>query len=965
MRGTQAIPIALNPFALSIFSDVRFITYTMACLKILMEGDAMIKKLTDYSSMPTYFRYWGKACPVNGSGLSYHPLMYHSLDVAAVGRELICHYRPCAKLSENISMSTETFADIFTFFLALHDLGKFASSFQSLVSGLPEHLVGQGNNQKYKKKDYEVRHDTLGYLLWKEALRKPCLSELDWNISPQNKGCIEEVFQQWIQIVTGHHGMPPHEPEDTYKNKIERYFNEEDISAAIDFLFAIRKLPFFPKKLPDLFFDEAFAEILKLSSWMLNGVAILADWMGSDQNIFHYCEDSMSLEEYWHEHSVKKAQKALEKANLKYRIEPQPFSNVNSLFSGIETLTPLQKYCSEVGLYSGPQLFILEDVTGSGKTEAAFILAQRMMGLGQAEGVYIGLPTMATANAMYSRIDAIYKKLFSPDSQPSLILSHSKSRLMLQPMDINYKPDEDTASHWCNRWFKDNRKKALLADVGVGTLDQALLSVLPVRHQALRQLGLANKILIADEIHAYDEYTGTLLEGLLELHARQGGSVILLSATIPQKLRRKLVKAFHKGLKVRMDNYSVSEDFPLATHVGEIAQKEHKLLTRKSCERKITVQMFAEEAAVYQQIQEAVSEGKCVCWIRNTVKDAINSYKMVSEQMGSSAHNVRLFHSRFAMVDRLRIEGEVLEFFGRSSTGNHRAGQVLIATQVVEQSLDLDFDVLISDLAPIDLLIQRAGRLHRHRRDLSGNCVGDEQTTSLRMSPIFYVYGPPLTQAPDSNWLKKILPGTQAIYQNVGQLWLTQQLLVEHGGFEMPGQARLMIESVFGDLQKPIPAALEKLSNTAEGKQHSDRSQATFNRVDLSMGYCWESANHGGWSEEINTPTRLGDSMVEVILAVAAEGELRLYAKGESLPCDMSALSLRATDQGKLKNISAPMLPQIEALKKQYPQIKNYSIVVSLVPNEAGNGYFIYQEKNQLAASYNPRLGFQFEPGDS
>jgi CRISPR-associated endonuclease/helicase Cas3 len=914
-----------------------------------------------------YFQYWGKARPTSDLSHSYHPLVYHSLDVAAVGRELICHYRPCIKISENLGMDREVFADIFAFFLSLHDIGKFAASFQYLVPKLPAQLIGENKNQPYKYKVYDVRHDALGYFLWQQKLRKYSFSELDWEISDQNYECVKDIFDQWMQIVTGHHGVPPRMKHQ--KKQIDLLFNEIDIEAAKNFLLAIKRLPFFPQKLPTEFSSETFKEIFQESSWLLNGTAILADWMGSDQNVFNYFTDPMSLEEYWNTHALRKAKESIKKTNLIYRIQAQPFKNAENIFSTIKTLTPLQKYCSEVELFNSPQLFILEDVTGSGKTEAAFILAQRLMAMGLADGIYIGLPTMATANSMYNRTSSVYKKLFSADSEPSLVLAHSKNYLYrplhsaIHPSDINYKSDEETASHEYNHWFADNRKKALLADIGVGTLDQALVSVLPVKHQTLRQLGLINKILIADEIHAYDEYTGTLLKTLLESHARRGGSAIILSATISQKMHRQLVSAFQKGLGIRKkkEDYLLLKNFPLATHVGEKIQ-ETSLETRKICQRKVNVQMLTDELTVYQIIQQAVAKGQCVCWIRNTVKGAITSYKALIAQPGINPDNVRLFHSQFAMIDRLRIEQEVINHFGPSSTGKFRSGQVLIATQVVEQSLDLDFDVLISDLAPIDLLIQRAGRLHRHVRNSSGDCVKDGKIQSGRQLPIFYIFGPPLTQEPGADWLKEILPGTSAVYPHVGRLWLTQQWLGEEKSFEMPRQARQMIESIYDDkLSKCIPVNLEKLSGVAEGEQSCNRSQANFNCVDISRGYCDESANHGGWGEEINTPTRLGDEMQEIILVIAGRDQCHAYADVKIHPWDMSTLSLRTVNCRKLKNFTPQIVTQLESLKKQELTLKNYSILIPLIPGENQGEYFIYNQNSQIIAHYSHKFGFQFE----
>ena len=415
----------------------------------------------------------------------------------------------------------------------------------------------------------------------------------------------------------------------------------------------------------------------------------------------------------------------------------------------------MQEYAINEPLNDKPQLFILEDVTGAGKTEAALILTHRLLSAGLADGLYVALPTMATANAMYQRVGKVYRRFYESSDLPSLILAHGARDLSdlfhesvflseHQAADLNYKEGHDereqelSAAAYCSAWLADNRKKALLADVGVGTLDQALLAVLPARHQSLRLLGLGRKVLLVDEVHAYDSYMQKLLDALLEMHARQGGSVILLSATLPQTMRENLVEAFHCGLgdetpEIRSDAY------PLATHSPTAGECEKHIDTREEAKRTVMVKQLDAEYAIAEHIHQAVSNGQCVCWIRNTVKAARESHRTLAQSQWMNKNHLHLFHSRFAMVDRIKIEEKTLKRFGDESNHEDRKGQVLIATQVVEQSLDLDFDVLITDLAPIDLIIQRAGRLRRHIRDAQGNRIRDVNTKDQRGSAILYL----------------------------------------------------------------------------------------------------------------------------------------------------------------------------------------------------------------------------------
>ncbi|MCV6627269.1 MAG: CRISPR-associated helicase/endonuclease Cas3, partial [Cellvibrionaceae bacterium] len=224
-----------------------------------------------------------------------------------------------------------------------------------------------------------------------------------------------------------------------------------------------------------------------------------------------------------------------------------------------------------------------------------------------------------------------------------------------------------------------------------------------------------------------------------------------------------------------------------------------------------------------------------------------------------------LFHSRFALMDRQVIEQRVLSKFGKQSNSQIRNGQILIATQVVEQSLDLDFDIMISDLAPIDLLIQRVGRQQRHCRTLAGDISTDK--LEHREPPVFYILSPDPNQVEDKNWLVKLIPGTAYVYPNIGQLWLGIRKLEQQGGFSMPEDARALIEAVYGEQTDDIPAALEQASLEAEAEQKAQRNMGKFNLLRLSMGYSYKSAAHnGGWTEDVNLPTRLGDETSEIAL---------------------------------------------------------------------------------------------------
>jgi CRISPR-associated endonuclease/helicase Cas3 len=883
---------------------------------------------------PPYFRYWGKARPEGDSaGPTYHLLPYHCLDVAAVGWVLLAPDTPvCKYLAQQLQVEAYRLRQWFTFCLALHDLGKFARAFQGLRTDLSGDLVLHDPRMSYSE-----RHDSLGYVLWLDELQSKLCDYLSKNGKASE--WVDRI-KPWLEIVTGHHGMPPK----SNGLRLANFFKAEDEQAALDFLAELldRHLQDFDYSILS---DKDLYKRLKPVSWQLAGIAVLADWLGSNQQHFAYQTQPQPLADYWQDSALTNAQQAI--ASLPKAPLATSFTDIRSLFPFIQHPTPLQCYAAEEPLSNQPQLFILEDVTGAGKTEAALILTQRLIAQGLANGLYIGLPTMATANAMYQRLAKVYRHFYQDGEQPSLVLAHGARELSTvfrdsvllteqTQTDADYQTghDEDdqelSATAYCNAWLADTRKKSLLADVGVGTLDQALLAVLPARHQSLRLLGLANKVLLVDEVHAYDSYMQKLLTALLEAHARQGGSAILLSATLPQTMREQLAAAFQRGLDLPAPELAYPASYPLATHVPAETH-ETPIGTRPEVKRTIKVTRLNREDDVIAQIMHAAQSDQCVCWIRNTVKSAREAYQTLLAA-GVDAANLSMFHSRFAMIDRQAIESRTLQCFGERSAPQSRKGQILIATQVVEQSLDLDFDLLISDLAPIDLLIQRAGRLRRHIRDAQGNRLRDSGAVDERGEAMLYLYSPEPTLDAAADWLKPDHAGTQAVYPHIGQLWLTAKLLEKKGEFTMPEDARDLIEGVYGDqAQFEVPLVLQDASLNAEGKDMMQKSMADLNVLKLNQGYTRKS---GDWDEETRIPTRLvEEESIPVALAIWVDGQLKPYAQGERYAWAMSTIKLPEREWKKAsKRIPDQFKPQIDMLKAENKALR-WLEVLPLVDN--------------------------------
>lgn len=846
------------------------------------------------STLPNYFKYWGKArSEPNSSGAEYHLLAYHSLDVAAVGHVLLQNNPIYLEHFQRLTgLESQQLIRWFTFLLVLHDIGKFADSFQNLNPTIRLQLQTHQSDR-----EYGLRHDSLGWILWKKHLRQQFLEH---GLIPKTSGSkrrqvADHPIDLWMAAMVGHHGQPP----SLDSSRLIRDDFDEKIDFEASSAFLADLIPAILGK--DIAFPACTLESIKSASWWLAGLAVLSDWLGSNTQFFPYQSKKEPIQDYW-EKTKLNALKAISATEI--------LSNTPSVELGLADLigvpagikpelTPLQQAVNEWELTGSPQVFILEDVTGAGKTEAAILLAHRLMNAGLGNSLYFALPTMATANTMYERMRPVYRKLFDANTLPSLVLAHGAAtmsdsfRKSILPKsgatEDNYGDGTTTAVAHCNAWLADNRKKALLADIGIGTVDQALLAVLPSRHQSLRLLGLVNKVLLVDEVHACDAYMHELLCALLRAHAAAGGSVILLSATLPHKQRQALLNAYAEGRNWHRTTLQAidNDSYPLMSCLDSLTLRERVMDTRDSVKREVKTVFLHEQQAVETLLAETVASGQCACWIRNTVKDAIETYQRITQ-----AHpdwKVDLFHARYAMGDRIDIEKRVVRRFDKNSIAEQRQGQVLIATQVVEQSLDLDFDTLITDLAPIDLLIQRAGRLRRHSRDRQGNRItGIDQRGEIRL----HIFSPETTDKPTANWYAGFFPNAKKVYDHHGQLWLSASLLQRQGKFRMPEDARLLIEGVYGlEAQIDIPVGLQHQSNEAEGSDRADASIARLNALKMDVGYSDASTNR--WWDEAKTPTRLGDPTTMVYIAKWQGGELLPWSDAPKHAWHLSAVSIR------------------------------------------------------------------------
>lgn len=911
-----------------------------------------------------YYRYWGKA---EKEGDTYHLLPYHCLDVTAVGQVLLSKNSLLKKkLSLLSGLNDTTCCYWMLMFLGAHDIGKFSVSFQCLRTDLLSHLQGER-----LARGYSVRHDSLGHLIWRDSLlRSSILPGMSKDMEYW-----EGMLENFSRSFAGHHGVPPRMtgPHGT-RIRVSDYFEQVDIDAAKLFIADLHELvikryrPSLDGVSPVDLYDRS-----KLASWLLAGFVVLCDWIGSNQSWFRYLDVPMPLDEYWEKNAIPKAEMAIRKAGIV--CEPMVFGSAtfNDVFPSLNTPTPLQRFVSQCPVTVSPQLFILEDVTGSGKTEAALFLARRMMSEGAGNGIFFALPTMATSNAMFDRMvdnsvptqSPVYKGLFAPEATPSIVLTHTArhlSDLFMKSVMSNddnadeYEESESTATAQCTSWLADNRKKALLADIGVGTIDQALLAVLPSRFQSLRIFGLSGHILIIDEAHAYDPYMNTLVQNLLTFHAAMGGSAILLSATLPRHTRQAFLNSFAKGIGsnarvVQCDHY------PLATRidcVGSVEESPIEAMPQR--QTSVTVKLISDTDRIVRLIVESSNKGNCVCWIRNTVYDTITAYKILIEVL--AADKLMLFHAQFVMGDRLGTEKVVKDTFGKESKGVARRSKVLIATQVVEQSLDLDFDLLISDLAPMDLLIQRSGRLHRHVRDEEGNLLQRDKGKDRRKPARFIIHSPKPLKKVNGDWFREAFPKAAYVYPSHGCLWLTARILAQKKVIKMPDDARELVEAAYSEKADAlIPETLRNRDIAAEARWQADKSLAHINMLKLEEGY---AATPNQWLEDMRTPTRLGEMETTIRLARWDGTKLSPMYEAEKFPWDMSQVSIRSVKVfAEAENKDAKLREAVEKMKLTLPDKCKWSLMVPMIKCKNGSwqGEAMNKKGLRVIVSYNRTEG--------
>lgn len=536
---------------------------------------------------------------------------------------------------------------------------------------------------------------------------------------------INNIKEDISVIVASHHGKT--EYISTNKKKINEYINAykanfyqvEDEDSDIYQKWKNAQKDLFDWSLNKSGFNtvEEMPDITMEGKVLLTGLLIMADWISSNENYFpliNIYEDIFNINQ---EDRMKNGW--LKWFNTFNWIPEKQIDIIDAYISrfGFEPREMQFKFSEAIKNSNEPGIFIIEAPMGVGKTEAALMGIEQLAYKTGASGMFFGLPTQATSNGIFNRISDWLEIIGSSDyEKKSLRLSHSKAHLNNDFISLAKNINIDDENHsWItvNQWFS-GRKKTVLDDFVVGTVDNFLLLGLKQKHLALKHLGFSRKVVVIDEVHAYDAYMGMYLYEAIKWMGAYNIPVIILSATLPKDRRNKLIENYIRGRYGSIKNikkdisWKEAKAYPLITFTeGESVMQITNF--NKITDKEIKVNTILEDDLT-NILNEKLSNGGIAGIIVNTVKKSQDLAKKLSEIFGDE--DVELLHSSFIAADRVNKENDLLKDIGKNSKRPYK--KIIVGTQVMEQSLDIDFDILFTDIAPMDLIIQRIGRLHRH-----------------------------------------------------------------------------------------------------------------------------------------------------------------------------------------------------------------------------------------------------------
>lgn len=632
---------------------------------------------------------------------------------------------------------------------------------------------------------------------------------------------------------------------------------------------------------------------------MFLGLCNWADWIGSDENLFKYCDSPRK--DYIHV-ARNRAGQAIAALGLDVsgqRESVPASSNFESLFPHISgPPNAIQQSIHKITL--DQRLIIMESETGSGKTEAALWRFARMYHAGLVDGLYFALPTRAAAVQIHDRVKRFVANMFPEGRKPPTVLAIPGYLTREDEGGTSmpsYEPWWESESIPTDRiWSTENPKRFLASQITVGTVDQAMMGALQVRNAHMRATCLSRNLLVVDEVHASDAYMSAVLKALLEAHVGSGGYALLMSATLGSVARHNWLNLRrHRTQQMTTLTEAVNAPYPSISHLEMTGSNPLEAGTNDQ-EKTVRTESSPEMqdfASVARRALSAAREGAKVLVVRNTVDYAIKTQQALEfEAEGKEGGllfkvkgNPTLSHGRFAAIDRKLLDNRVEELLGGQRSD---AGVVVVGTQTLEQSLDIDADLLITDLCPVDVLLQRIGRLHRRRGNDASRPDGYKEPICIVLTLEGEELSPLLKRGADANGLGP----HGGVYRDLRILEATRRLIIKNPEWRIPEMNRELVE---GATHPEALSVIEELGEDwkshgleIQGEAIGDALTANGAIIRRDKSFFTDNRDVLFVSDEVTIRTRLGDDRVDIAFHPPAQSPF-----DPSLRIEKLAMSIR------------------------------------------------------------------------
>jgi CRISPR-associated endonuclease/helicase Cas3 len=754
--------------------------------------------------------------------MEWLPLHQHLTDTAGVARRLVDEWvspQVLHRLTADFG-TTDDVRTVVTWLAAVHDVGKLSPAFvvqaPRLADVMRKHGLAARPELARSPDRSKVRHEVVGQL----AVRAFLADELgfDYGTAAAQLAC----------VVGAHHGIPP---DPGLKNFVSR---QKELVGGSSWEEARKAALRWATDLvggPEVLKAFASVRVGRPVQALLAAIVIMADWVASNADLFPLSPLYTAFDPPGEPDSTLTASRvaqAWRELELPAPWRPTPFEDVPTAFAdrfgrAPSDVRPVQLAAVEEAMAQPtPGLVIVEAPMGEGKTEAALLAAEALAARSGADGCFVALPTRATTDAMFSRVLAWMRKLPCLPQDVSVLLAHGTAALndeyrgLLRAGHVRgVGEDGDRENGIAHHWLR-GRKKGPLAQFVIGTVDQALFGALKSRHVMLRHLGLAGKVVVIDEVHAYDVFMSRYLDRMLHWLGAYGTPVVLLSATLPGARRAELLQAYDSGRGVSSPIVDDDPGYPVVLACGS----PRRPVAAAGTPTTVVVERMDDGLdTLVETLRDALVDGGCAVVIRNTVGRVQETADRLVTEFGED--EVTITHSRFLACDRAALDLSLLRRFGPPGEKTERPPRhIVVASQVVEQSLDVDFDLMITDLAPTDLVLQRMGRLHRHRRERPARLA---QPRCVLVGVEDWVAAPP-----------RAVPGSRTVYGEHALL-RTAALLFDRAEITLPADIPTLVQAAYSGI--PLgPAPWQDAMRHAEERHEREVEHRRSRAAEFLLG---------------------------------------------------------------------------------------------------------------------------------